>query len=250
MTVFFLVCFSLPSVPLLRRVFRSSQGSPESSSQESGAGTASTGTDSGGATLAAEYWKPRPISLLDIAQALAIAVVIAGVSHLFAGWIAGLPAPAGSRVAAVLKGLLGQPYLVLTTLCVLVASVLSRWLDRIGGAEELGTYLIYLFFFVIGAPASVRDIFQKVPLLFVLCAIMATTNLLVTFALTFLCRRTIEEAALAVNATLGGAPSAAAMAIAKGWRPLVLPSILVGTWGYVVGTYLGFMIDRILARLI
>ena len=29
------------------------------------------------------------------------------------------------------------------------------------------------------------------------------------------------------------------MAIAKGWKALVLPALLVGIWGYGIGTYLG-----------
>ena len=47
------------------------------------------------------------------------------------------------------------------------------------------------------------------------------------------------ELAVAVNATLGGPPSAAAMAISAGWTRLVLPALLMGLLGYAVGTPLG-----------
>ncbi|WP_156112602.1 DUF819 family protein, partial [Halobacillus sp. BBL2006] len=37
----------------------------------------------------------------------------------------------------------------------------------------------------------------------------------------------------------GGPTTAAAMAIAKGWTKLVIPILLVGTLGYIVGNYIG-----------
>ena len=136
----------------------------------------------------------------------------------------------------------------MTALCVLVASLFHKRLERIHGADELGTYLIYLFFFVIGAPADLVTIIREVPVLFLLCGIMAAVNVVTTLGLTLLLRRNLEEAALACNATLGGAPSAAALAIAKGWTPLVLPAILVGVWGYVIGTSLGLFLGRLLSH--
>ena len=36
------------------------------------------------------------------------------------------------------------------------------------------------------------------------------------------------------------------MAIAKGWPKLVLPSLLVGIWGYVIGTFLGVLVGEML----
>ncbi len=51
-----------------------------------------------------------------------------------------------------------------------------------------------------------------------------------------------------MNANLGGAPSAAAMATSAGWPRLVLPAILVGIWGYVIGTPLGVMVVEMLLR--
>jgi uncharacterized membrane protein len=52
------------------------------------------------------------------------------------------------------------------------------------------------------------------------------------------------------NATLGGAPSAAAMAVAAGWSRLVLPGVLVAVWGYAIGTFLGLLVTEALVRLL
>ena len=36
------------------------------------------------------------------------------------------------------------------------------------------------------------------------------------------------------------------MAIAKGWEALIVPAILVGTLGYVLGNYYGMLVGTIL----
>ena len=51
---------------------------------------------------------------------------------------------------------------------------------------------------------------------------------------------------LASNANIGGPTTAAGMAISQGWSKLVGPIMLVGTFGYVIGTYLGVMVGTIL----
>ena len=47
---------------------------------------------------------------------------------------------------------------------------------------------------------------------------------------------------VASNANVGGASTAAALAIAKGWESLVVPGILVGTLGNVIGNIVGIVI--------
>jgi len=34
------------------------------------------------------------------------------------------------------------------------------------------------------------------------------------------------------------------MCIAKGWTKLIVPSILVGVWGYIIGNYLGTFVGQ------
>lgn len=66
------------------------------------------------------------------------------------------------------------------------------------------------------------QVVRNVPILFLFCLVIAGTNLAVTSAIGRLFRLNLEELLLSVNATLGGAPSAAAMAISRGWSNLVL----------------------------
>jgi hypothetical protein len=51
---------------------------------------------------------------------------------------------------------------------------------------------------------------------------------------------------LASNANIGGPTTAAGMAISQGWYRLVGPCMLVGTFGYVIGTYLGIIVGSML----
>ena len=59
-------------------------------------------------------------------------------------------------------------------------------------------------------------------------------------------RFNLEDIVLASNANIGGPTTAAGMAISQGWTKLVGPSMLVGTFGYVIGTYLGIIVGSIL----
>jgi uncharacterized membrane protein len=59
----------------------------------------------------------------------------------------------------------------------------------------------------------------------------------------------LEEIILASNANIGGPTTAAAMGIAKGWDKLIVPILLVGTLGYVIGNYFGIFMGTFLQTL-
>jgi uncharacterized membrane protein len=190
--------------------------------------------------LAAEHWRAKEISLLDIAAALAIAVAVVTLAQwtaLSCGHLLG-----NSAVAQIAS----NRFIHITAWSTLLATTCGGVVSRIRGAEEMGGYLLYIFLFVIGLPADLRQVIVQVPLLFVFCLIMAMVNLVVTFAVGKLLRLNLEDVALAVNASLGGPTSAAAMAIAMGWSKLVLPALLVGIWGYAIGTAVGLTVGETL----
>lgn len=187
------------------------------------------------AALVARHWQGKPIALLDLAQALALAVGLAAVGMEVT---AAIKARLESRL---LLAVFGNPFVLITFLTVTVTTLAHRWTERIRGGEEVGMFLLYLFFFVLGVRADLLEVIRNVPSLFAFCLVMALTNLVVTLAVGRSLRLNLEELLLGVNATLGGAPSAAAMAISRGWSELVLPGLLVGIWGYVIGTPLGIL---------
>jgi len=193
---------------------------------------------------AASFWEPKKISFLDIAKALGIAMLIAAVSAKLSEWA---ETSGGSEL---FKLIFGNQYLLISVICVAVATAFRSRLEKINGAEEIGTYLIYIFFFTIGIPADLGRVIQDAPVLFLFCLVIASVNFLVTFGLGYLFKMKLEDLTLSVQASLGGPTAAAALAIAKGWRPLILPGLLVGIWGYIIGTPLGIVIGRVCLALL
>ena len=145
----------------------------------------------------------------------------------------------------LLFGLLGSKYLLMTTITVILATY-TKFLTKISGAEEIGTFLIHIFFGAIGAPASIEIILKKAPWLLVFCILIVVINMLISFIFGKIFRYSIEEVCIASNANIGGPTTAAALAIARGWNQLVVPAMLVGILGYVIGNYYGVFIGNIL----
>ncbi len=194
---------------------------------------------------AASYWTAKPVALIDIAKALALSFAIVAVSNEIAKFFASV-IPTTNFFFTLLNGLIGNKYLIMTTLTMLLATFLPDKVGGIAGAQEIGTFLIHIFFTVIGVPASIYLIITKAPLLLVFCAIIICCNMLVSFLGGKLFKFNLEEIVIASNANIGGPTTAAALAIGKGWQSLVVPALLVGTLGYVLGNYYGIFMGNLL----
>lgn len=194
---------------------------------------------------AASYWKAKPVALLDIAEAMAISFAIVAISTAVADFFAGI-IPTSNFIFALLNGLIGNKYLIMTTITMLLATFKPDFIGEVAGAQEIGTFMIHIFFTVIGVPASIYLIVTEAPLLLVFCAIIVFTNMVVSFVFGKLLKFNLEEICIASNANIGGPTTAAALAIAKGWQAMVVPALLVGTLGYVIGNYYGIFVGTFL----
>lgn len=198
-----------------------------------------------GKTQAAAYWERKPISLRDIAMNFALSIIIVTVS-IALGQLFGRMIPTSNTALTMMNTLLSNKYLIITTISMLIATFCPKQIENISGSQEMGTYLIYLFFFVIGVPASIVEIFKNAPMMLVFCALMIAVNMMFCFIFGKLLKFDLEDIILASNANIGGPTTAAAMAVSKGWTTLVGPIMLIGTVGYVVGTYFGILVANIL----
>lgn len=196
-------------------------------------------------TAAAAYWKGKEVSLKDIAFSIAISIAIVTVSGLLGGFL-GNVIPKTNKFMELINTLLSSKYLLISTFTIILVSSMPKFFESINGAQEIGTFLIYLFFVVIGVPASIMMIIQNAPLLLVFCFIMVFTNMLFSFIGGKLLNYSVEEIIIASNTNIGGPTTAAAMAISKGWVDLVGPAMLVGVFGYGIGTYLGLTVGSLL----
>jgi len=235
MALYFFVLIAMPTMALFRKHFKH----PHLDEVEK------YGNDSQSKTLSASFWGAKEISLKDIAFAIASAFIIVAVSSEIAKFFDGI-IPSGNFFNNLIKGLIGNKYLVMTTLTMLLATYVPQFFGKIRGSQEIGTFLIYIFFVVIGVPASIPIILQKSPLLLVFCTIMVLFNMLFSVVFGKIFKFDLEEIILASNANIGGPTTAAAMAIAKGWDKLIVPILLVGTLGYVIGNYFGVFMGNLL----
>ena len=194
---------------------------------------------------AAAYWQKKEISLKDIAINFAYASIVVTISKLIAGGLSEI-IPTGNMLLNMCNTFFGSQYIWITTLSIIISLIFEKQIEELSGYSELGTYLIYLFFFVIGVPASIPMIIKNAPLLFVFTLIIALTNMLFCFVFGKLLKFNLEDIVLASNANIGGPTTAVAMAISKGWNKLIGPIMLIGTLGYVIGTYFGIIVGSLL----
>ncbi len=202
-------------------------------------------------TQAAAFWRRKDISLKDVAMNIAFAVVVVWVSNLIAGLFS--PFAVDGVVNSFREGLLdfvgkflGSQYVWITTLSVIAATFFSGTVEKLHGSQEIGTYLIYLFLFVIGVPANIYTVLTEAPLFLVLTFLMVVVNMLFCFIGARLLKFDLEDAIIASNANIGGPTTAAGMAVSQGWSRLVGPAMLVGVLGYVIGNYAGTVVGIIL----
>jgi len=80
------------------------------------------------------------------------------------------------------------------------------------------------------------------PILFVFAAIILAVHLAFLLTAGKIFKLDLAEIVIASNANMGGPTTAAAMAVARKWQPLVIPAILCGTLGYAVATFIGVAI--------
>ena len=223
MVLYFFVLIIMPSIPFFNKYFIREYKEGEKTEDE------------------LKLKERRPITLEDIAYNFTISVLIVTVSFKLSDFIGSI------NYGSTVLSFIGNKYVLLTTITVVIVSIFSRFFEKIEGTQQLGTFLIYIFFGVIGIPASIVSIIKNSPLLLVFCAIMVIVNMAVTLIFTKLLNFSLEEAILVSNANIGGPTTATAMAISKGWNKFVAPVMLVGTLGYVIGTYIGMMLFRFLA---
>ncbi|MEC5423103.1 DUF819 family protein [Virgibacillus sp. C22-A2] len=235
MAVYFVILMLIPATAFFRKRFNT----PHIEEVERG-----IGSNEEGKTLAEGFWKRKDISLKDIALSVGTAFLLVIVSFKVAEFI-GQAIPSGENVSTILNilnGLLGDKYLMLTTITFIMLALFPRYFESINGSQEIGTFLIYIFFVVIGIPASIPLIINNAPLLLVFVFIIVMINMVISLTFGKLFKYNLEDVLVASNANIGGPTTAAAMAIAKGWKNLVGPILVVGTFGYIIGNYIGTLL--------
>lgn len=169
---------------------------------------------------------PHTIDQLDVAgllAALALAFAIAAAGN----WLAGL---AGYPQFAIL---------VITAIALGIATAMPQQMSKLSGYREAGNVMMFIFLASIGASADVWELIDIAPILFLYATIVVSIHLLILFGLGMLFRLDLAELAMASAVGIGGPATAPALASAKGWRDLLIPGILAGSFGYAIGSFIG-----------
>ncbi|MFP4878980.1 DUF819 domain-containing protein [Mammaliicoccus sciuri] len=231
MAFYFIVLITLPNMKFVKKYFKRLY----------------TSNDDTNSNQAEAYWKRNEISLKDIAYSISIAFALVAISFKISELINEY-IPKNNHFMEILVSIIGDQFLLLTTLTLVTVAMFSKFFENLNASDELGTFLIYIFFVVIGVPASIPIIIKTAPLLFIFVAVILIFNLSITLFFGKLFKFNIEEMLLASNANAGGPTTAAALAISKGWQGLVGPILIIGTLGYVIGNYVGTLMGYFLGQ--
>jgi uncharacterized membrane protein len=139
---------------------------------------------------------------------------------------------------------------VITGLVVALATAFPTQLRRLCTAGSgVGIFVMQVFFAATGASGSIGSVLRTAPALFMFSAVQIAVHL--AFVMLLGCgvfKWNLEELVLASNANVGGPTTAAGMAAAKRWTELIVPSLLVGVFGYAIATFLSLAIGHLVLK--
>lgn len=170
----------------------------------------------------------RP-ALGDLVMLLALGLAAFVMSEHLAGWLA---AATGVDVPSIL---------ILTTLALLLAQ--TGPVARLKGAETLGMYGAYLFLAALAAyceVAALRETGTIGLLLMAFVVILILVHGAVVVLAGRLTRQSPEIVAVASATTVGGSTVVLPLVERFGRKDLLLPGIVLGSLGNLLGTYIGF----------
>lgn len=170
----------------------------------------------------------RP-ELGDLVMLLALGLGAFVISEALAGWLADV---AGFGVPSIL---------ILTTLALLLAQ--TGPVARLKGAETLGMYGAYLFLAALAAYCEVGALRETGTIGLLLMAFVVILILIhgaVVVLAGKLMHQSPEVVAVASATTVGGSTVVLPLVERFGRKDLLLPGIVLGSLGNLLGTYIGF----------
>ena len=208
MTLYFLLLFAIPSISFFQKRFKTHHEDKAQDLDSSKIESISNSSD---------------LSLNNLAKALAISTSVCAIGFFLQD----------------ITGIAGSGILIVTAIVVFFATVFHKQMGEIKGADKIGTFLMQIFFAAIGASANIAIVIEFGPILFLFAAIILSVHLVFLLTAGKFFNLDLAEIVIASNANMGGPTTAAAMAVARKWENLVIPSILVGTFGYAIATFIG-----------
>jgi len=213
MAAYFVLLFALPSVAILKKLYPTKHDEKANTIEED--------------VKVEDSKKP---DLFNMAKGLAVGLAICAVGFSLSDLI----------------NIQGSGILIITAIVVALATFMPKQIGTIKGADQVGAMLMQIFFVVIGASANISVVLRVGPILFFFAAVILLIHLLFILAAGKIFKLDLAEIVIASNANMGGPTTAAAMAVARKWKDLVIPAVLCGTLGYAIATFTGVAIGNLL----
>lgn len=151
-------------------------------------------------------------------------------------------------LATGLSQIMGISPLILSSFITTIAATLYpnifSELAKVGGA--VGVLLMQFFFATVGAMGHIPTVLRLAPSLFSHAVIQISVHFLFTSTVGRRVGCSFREILIASNANVGGPTTASLMASNKNWKELILPALLIGVFGYSVGTLCGIWLLKYL----
>ncbi len=165
----------------------------------------------------------RPSTLIDLFAAISLSAAVCA-------------------AAVFLMAALGYPSYSILAIAVLMAPIATigrRYLSKIRGEDILAMALMYMFFAMIGAGVDIPAMLSAAPGMFVMVLLIFSFQFLFVMLAGYFLKLNYAELIIASLACITGPPVAAAVAITFKWHNLVVPGVVTGVFGYVIGNFIG-----------
>lgn len=182
------------------------------------------------ATEAAVAEAPVELDLVHISVALALSAAICWASL----WVANA------------TGFVHYSLFIVTIIAVIIANIFPGPMRALKGDFELGMFVMYIFFAMIGATTDVTAFLTSAPLYFVFGMVIILVQIAIVLMAARLLKSDLAEAIIGSGANIVGAAAAAGIATSKGWKSLVTPAIATGMLGKAIANFFGVAVFHLL----
>ncbi len=188
----------------------------------------------------------NPITVMDLARLLALAAGVLVISYVLTEileWVV------NSFMERDKESDLSRYQLLTVTAVTLVFASSGDWAKPYtNNSFPIGTFVMYLYLSVIGPYADLNTVMNEAPKQLTYVLMACFLQLIIALCLARFLRLRLSELMVAMMACVTSQGAAVAIAVARGWRALVVPAVLAGLLGYACGTFVAVLFYQLLTR--